>query len=397
MICAWMETSRADTGSSAMMSLGSTASARAMAMRWRWPPENSCGYFRTKRGDEAHLLHQVRTRARRISFRGHRLVRAYGLGQGVEDRHARVERGVGILEDHLEIRARLAEFAAAQGGEVPTGQDDRAFGGRDQLQDGAAESGLAAAGFARPGRGSSPFCSVSDTPSTAFTSPRRWRNRMPCSTGKWVFRFWIWRNGVMKKSLVRHTRIGSKTGCRPATGWSWSAAALCRSVRQASPKSARGLAHSRTLRAVARSRCRAKACWDLASQIQSWISFCWTRTQAEWWLGATSGRGSTGCRHLSAANSQRGAKAQPGDGSGQIRRHARDGVKRRALGLQGGNGFLQRAGVRVARLWRIVRRSARFPRCGRRTSPAPGRRNRKRRRGRARSESPPCPASPARA
>jgi hypothetical protein len=32
-----------ETGSSQMISFGSTASARAMPMRWRWPPENSCG------------------------------------------------------------------------------------------------------------------------------------------------------------------------------------------------------------------------------------------------------------------------------------------------------------------------------------------------------------------
>ena len=32
-----------DPYSSQMMSSGSQASARAMAMRWRWPPENSCG------------------------------------------------------------------------------------------------------------------------------------------------------------------------------------------------------------------------------------------------------------------------------------------------------------------------------------------------------------------
>ena len=42
-ICAWIETSSAETGSSQTMSRGSTASARAMPMRWRWPPENSCG------------------------------------------------------------------------------------------------------------------------------------------------------------------------------------------------------------------------------------------------------------------------------------------------------------------------------------------------------------------
>ncbi|CFW37311.1 Protein of uncharacterised function (DUF1602) [Bordetella pertussis] len=42
-ICAWIDTSSADTDSSAITTLGSRASARAMQMRWRWPPENSCG------------------------------------------------------------------------------------------------------------------------------------------------------------------------------------------------------------------------------------------------------------------------------------------------------------------------------------------------------------------
>ena len=43
MICAWIETSSAETGSSATTSLGFSAIARATPMRWRWPPENSCG------------------------------------------------------------------------------------------------------------------------------------------------------------------------------------------------------------------------------------------------------------------------------------------------------------------------------------------------------------------
>src|SRR5262245_48206313 len=37
------ETSSAETGSSATTRRGSVASARAMPMRWRWPPENACG------------------------------------------------------------------------------------------------------------------------------------------------------------------------------------------------------------------------------------------------------------------------------------------------------------------------------------------------------------------
>ena len=42
-ICAWVETSRPETISSATMNSGSSASARAMPTRWRWPPESSCG------------------------------------------------------------------------------------------------------------------------------------------------------------------------------------------------------------------------------------------------------------------------------------------------------------------------------------------------------------------
>ena len=42
-ICAWMSTSRADTGSSSTTSRGSSTSARAMATRWRWPPDSSAG------------------------------------------------------------------------------------------------------------------------------------------------------------------------------------------------------------------------------------------------------------------------------------------------------------------------------------------------------------------
>ena len=41
--CAWIDTSKAETGSSHTMSFGFTARARAMPTRWRWPPENSWG------------------------------------------------------------------------------------------------------------------------------------------------------------------------------------------------------------------------------------------------------------------------------------------------------------------------------------------------------------------
>ncbi|CAM5351632.1 hypothetical protein STANM309S_02064 [Streptomyces tanashiensis] len=42
-IWAWTVTSRAVVGSSATMTDGAFAMARAMTTRWRIPPENSCG------------------------------------------------------------------------------------------------------------------------------------------------------------------------------------------------------------------------------------------------------------------------------------------------------------------------------------------------------------------
>src|SRR5688500_10337605 len=65
MICAWIETSSAETGSSAMISLGLTASARAMPMRWRWPPENSCGYRRRWSADNPTVSSSCTTRSSR--------------------------------------------------------------------------------------------------------------------------------------------------------------------------------------------------------------------------------------------------------------------------------------------------------------------------------------------
>ena len=43
MICAWIVTSSAVVGSSAISTSGSSESAIAIITRWRMPPENSCG------------------------------------------------------------------------------------------------------------------------------------------------------------------------------------------------------------------------------------------------------------------------------------------------------------------------------------------------------------------
>ncbi|MBA7470418.1 hypothetical protein ES707_05704 [subsurface metagenome] len=48
-ICAWMVTSSAVVGSSAISSAGRQASAIAIMARWRMPPESWCGYSRARR------------------------------------------------------------------------------------------------------------------------------------------------------------------------------------------------------------------------------------------------------------------------------------------------------------------------------------------------------------
>ena len=56
-----IETSSIEIGSSASTTSGSTASARAIATRCRWPPESSCGYFAatTSGGHEPDRLEQL--------------------------------------------------------------------------------------------------------------------------------------------------------------------------------------------------------------------------------------------------------------------------------------------------------------------------------------------------
>ena len=67
-IWAWIVTSSAVVGSSAMIRSGSLAMAMAIITRWRMPPENSCGNDRDPRrrvrdADEVEQLHGPRLRA----------------------------------------------------------------------------------------------------------------------------------------------------------------------------------------------------------------------------------------------------------------------------------------------------------------------------------------------
>jgi len=85
-----------------------------MPMRWRWPPLNSCGYRRACDGSRPTSASSAcnpfaaRDRTRRQSVNVER------LADDVLDGHARVERAVRILKDHLNLLRRRAQFRAAR-------------------------------------------------------------------------------------------------------------------------------------------------------------------------------------------------------------------------------------------------------------------------------------------
>ena len=69
-ICAWIVTSSAVVGSSAMSRSGSHARAMAIMIRWAMPPESSCGYERSRRSGSGMPTSCSSSSARfRASFR----------------------------------------------------------------------------------------------------------------------------------------------------------------------------------------------------------------------------------------------------------------------------------------------------------------------------------------
>ena len=113
MIWAWIETSSALIGSSATMSSGFTARARATPMRCRWPPRELVRV----------AIEEVRVEADDVEQLGHPLaslglrpdvVDAERLADDAPDRHPRVQARVGVLEDHLHPAPHLPELLALE-------------------------------------------------------------------------------------------------------------------------------------------------------------------------------------------------------------------------------------------------------------------------------------------
>ena len=79
---------------------------------------------------------------------GGETVQPQRLAQRLADREARIERGVGILEDDLHVAPQMAQVAATERAHVPAGEADRPRRRFDEPQHHAAGRRLAAARFA---------------------------------------------------------------------------------------------------------------------------------------------------------------------------------------------------------------------------------------------------------
>ena len=158
-----------------------------MAMRWHWPPLNSCGRRHRCCVPRPTISSRERTRASQLPAAQVRL-RPERLGDQVVHGHARVERRVGVLEDHLGVAHHLAALARAAGRTGPgRGTRMRAAGRLDQLQDGAGDRGLAAPRLAHQRQRLALGRCANETSSTACTMSIDFLPR-PRRMWKWTVR-----------------------------------------------------------------------------------------------------------------------------------------------------------------------------------------------------------------
>src|SRR4029077_8857552 len=85
--------------------------------------------------------------ARRTAF-AHQPMQAQRAAENFADSHARIERTIRVLEDHLHSPAQRTKFCLAEMRDVLSVKGDAAGGGLSQAHDDARERRLAAAGLA---------------------------------------------------------------------------------------------------------------------------------------------------------------------------------------------------------------------------------------------------------
>ena len=152
-IWAWIETSRADRGSSAISSSGSTASARAMPTRWRCPPENSPGYLWPSAGLRPTWTRSSSTRRRRAEGAPISWTSSTSREHPVHAL-ARIQRRVRVLEHDLHPLPVGRELRLVELHQVDAVEQHRAAVGVVEPQQAAAERALAAPRLADEARAS---------------------------------------------------------------------------------------------------------------------------------------------------------------------------------------------------------------------------------------------------
>ena len=147
-ICAPTETSRAETGSSAITSSGSenqsAGDADALALAARKLVRIACQRVFADSDFFEHLNHPPAT----VAGGKARLVNRQRLGDDGGRSHARVERGDWILENHLNAATQRAEPQTASAQPILAPKFDGARVRLDKAQEHARQRGLAASGFA---------------------------------------------------------------------------------------------------------------------------------------------------------------------------------------------------------------------------------------------------------
>ena len=139
------ETSSAETGSSAIRISGSSASARAIEMRWRWPPENWRGKASSALAGKPDEIEQLAAALVDAGAR-HELVHAQQLGRAPGARSC-----AGLSDEYGSwkiICTRRRSAGGALGGEHMALDEHLARGRLVEADDAAPERRLAAARLA---------------------------------------------------------------------------------------------------------------------------------------------------------------------------------------------------------------------------------------------------------
>ena len=95
---------------------------------------------------EPHAVHQLQNPLMALLLARVHLMYVQRLADDIRDRHARVERGIGVLENHRRLLAVLVDVRP--GGDGLAVEQNLAFRGLVEVQQRAADGGFAAAGLA---------------------------------------------------------------------------------------------------------------------------------------------------------------------------------------------------------------------------------------------------------